>query len=142
MSDRCYLSITVEAGKVKLFKQIVFGGDDVELEESTDLAVTMVDYEANYALYDELVEAAKNEILFYGYHGSGAEYGAGLFFSKGGLYHEWEISSANNGYCVVVDKDGTIPQEEQEKLRMFILARADAEKRLSDMLYALVAEDA
>jgi hypothetical protein len=142
MSDRCYLSITVEAGKVKLFKQIVFGGDDVELEESTDLAVTMVDYEANYALYDELVEAAKNEILFYGYHGSGSEYGAGLFFSKGGLYHEWEISSANNGYCVVVDKDGTIPQEEQEKLRMFILARADAEKRLSDMLYALVAEDA
>jgi hypothetical protein len=141
MSDRCYISITVEAAKAAVFKQIVFGGEDVETEDTTDLAVTLVDYEANYALYDELVEAAKNGILFYGYHGSGGEYGAGYFFSKGGLYNEWEISSSNNGYCVVVDENGIIPQEEQENLRMFILGRDNAQKRLTDMLYALVAED-
>lgn len=140
MSDRCYLSVTVEAGRLTEFKQIVFGGQNVDEQERSDLAVNLVDYEANYALYDELVEAAAAGILFHGYHADGGEYGPGYFFSKGGLYHEWEISKNNNGFCVVVDKDGTIPQDEQEKLRMFVLARADAERRLTDVLYALVAE--
>ena len=141
MSDRCYLSVTVEAARLDEFKKIVFGGGDVEVEESSDLAVTLVDYEANYALYDELVSAAAEGILFHGYHADGGDYGPGYFFSKGGLYHEWEISKNNNGFCVVVDDDGTIPQDEQEKLRMFVLALADAARRLSDALYALVTED-
>ena len=141
MSDRCYLSVTVEAARLDEFKKIVFGGGDVEVEESSDLAVTLIDYEANYALYDELVTAAAEGIRFHGYHADGGEYGPGYFFSKGGLYHEWEISKSNNGFCVVVGDDGTIPQDEQEKLRMFVLALADAARRLSDALYALVTED-
>ena len=141
MSDRCYLSVTVEAARLDEFKKIVFGGDDVEVEKSSDLAVNLVDYEANYALYDELVKAAAVGILFHGYHADGGEYGPGYFFSKGGLYHEWEISKNNNGFCVVVGDDGTIHQDEQEKLRMFVLALADAARRLSDALYALVTED-
>ena len=140
MSDRCYLSVTVEAARLDEFKQIVFGGQGAEEQESSDLAVNLVDYEANYAMYDELVKAAAAGIQFYGYHGEGGEYGPGYFFSKGGIYHEWEISKANNGFCVVVNNDGTIPQDEQEKLRMFVLARSDVERRLSDALYALVTE--
>ena len=141
MSDRCYLSVTVEAARLDEFKKIVFGGGDVEVEESSDLAVTLIDYEANYALYDELVTAAAEGIRFHGYHADGGEYGPGYFFSKGGLYHEWEISKNNNGFCVVVGDDGTIPQDEQENLRMFVLALADAARRLSNALYALVTED-
>jgi hypothetical protein len=140
MSDRCYLTVTVEASKAELFKRIVFGGEGVEVDSRTDLAVTFVDYEANYALYEELVEAAQNQILFHGYHGNGDEYSAGYFFSKGSSYQSWTVCTNNDGFCVLVDENGTIPQEEQDKLRVFVQGLHDVKKRLSDSLYALIAE--
>ncbi len=70
MGDRAYVRITCRREDVDRFEQLGFVEDDAE----SDIAMSMVDSEANYAHYSALTALAKTGTVFFGWHEAGCEY--------------------------------------------------------------------
>ena len=136
MGDRCYLQVVVANSDVDKFMDIVQRRESWSAMEEHTNHTEFEEYEANYAMYDELMEAAKAGCLFYGYHGSGSEYGPGEFFGADREYSERECGH-NGGHIVRTAHDDIIPEDAAE-LREFLRARRGVKERIENPLYDLV----
>lgn len=87
MGDRCYLQLCIsKTDKGSVLETIGDLADDVTDED--DGCVSLEFYEANYAFADELRALVSNEVLFYGYHCRGDNYGPEAFAFDGETYAE------------------------------------------------------
>ena len=136
MSDRCYLQVVVANSDVKRFMEIVMRRDNWSSVTEGLNATEFEEYEANYAMYDELSEAAKKGCLFYGYHGNGSEYGPGEFYGADNAYAERECGH-NGGFVLPVRGDDILP-EAIEELTSFLRERKLVKQRVDNPLYELV----
>jgi hypothetical protein len=96
MSDHCYLEIAFRnEDKEALSKHVGSDGDDFwsdEIDGGEGWRKVSVG-EANYGWNDQLIKAAMDGIVFYGYAGEGGSYPSQLFVSFGGrLLTVYEIS--------------------------------------------------
>ena len=69
MGDRAYVRLTCRREDSECFAQLGF----VEDEAEGDIAMSMVDSEANYAHYYALIELAEKGAVFCGWHDAGCE---------------------------------------------------------------------
>lgn len=83
MSDRCYMRLQCRRKDANFFEELGFVEDgDGDLES----LVVMVDDQAAGGHYDDLECHPPKGVPFWGFHGSGIEYGAELFASDGEEY--------------------------------------------------------
>jgi hypothetical protein len=136
MGDRCYLQVIVANSDVPRFIEGVKRREDWSAVEVYQNYTQFVEHEANYAMYDELLSAAQEGCLFYGYHGSGDDYGPGEFFGADRTYSERQCG--HDGGYVVETRNGDIKPEEVEALRTFLRDRANVKQRVANPLYDLV----
>ena len=83
MSDCCYMSVTCRKQDAKRFEDIGFEEIDEE-ETPKGILVEMEDEQANAAHYGKL----PIDIPYYGFSGSGGDYGPSLFACDGKKYIE------------------------------------------------------
>jgi hypothetical protein len=127
MGDRAYVRLTCRQEDAGRFEQIGFVEDRTEGE----LAVSMVDEEANYAHYSELTELAKAHVVFCGWHDAGGDYDGAMFASGGdGQYHEALSTSHESLPLVRVKPDGSIAEGDLDRVRDFYSALVGAKKAL------------
>lgn len=127
MGDRAYVRLTCRQADVGRFEQIGFVEDCTEGE----LAVSMLDEEANYAHYTELIELAKENIVFCGWHDVGGDYDGAMFASGGdGQYHEALLTSHESLPLVRVKPDGAIVEDDLDRVREYYSALACAKRAL------------
>ena len=127
MGDRAYVRITCRREDAERFQQLGFVEDDSE----SDIAVSMVDDEANYAHYSALTALAKAGIVFFGWHDAGGEYDGSMFASDGtGEYHD--VLSTPNELLVLarVKPDGSIAEGDLDRARKYYAALAVARAEL------------
>ena len=122
MGDRCYVNLCcLKRDKDRLLK-VLFPdynkATDIE-EELPNGIIALGLSECNYALYDEMHEAAKQGINFYGEHTSGGEYPAGCFVSYRKSLHFVDANSCNNFPVVTVREDGKINKKELTEVRLY-----------------------
>ena len=127
MGDRAYVRITCRREDVERFQQLGF----VEDEAESDVTVSMVDDEANYAHYSSLTALAKAGVVFFGWHDAGCEYDGSMFASNGtGEYHE-VLSTPNESLALVrVRPDGTVADGDLDRVRDYYAALAVARSEL------------
>jgi hypothetical protein len=119
MGDRAYVRLTCRQKDADLFGQLGFVEDDAEGK----LAVSMVDDEANYAHYTELIELAKKNIVFFGWHDAGGEYDGSMFASAGdGKYHEVLSTPHESLPLARVRQDGSIAEGDLDRVREYYAA--------------------
>lgn len=110
MGDRCFLEISMRREDLSRFAEHVNAApeeewwDNLSEEEDCPGVVTVSVHEANYAWYDERVEAAKAGIPFYGRHEAGGEYGPYCFVSWCGKMREAPLDHDGN-LSIAVDED-------------------------------------
>ena len=96
MGDRCYLEITLRRADLDRFGQHLDAApgeewwDHLDEEANQPGIVTASVYDANYAWYDERMNAAKDGIDFHGWHAEGGEYGPYEFVAFKGKHLEAE----------------------------------------------------
>jgi len=110
MGDRCYMNLTLlktdRVAFATIFGEVEEGWYD-QVDDEDDRYVAVIEYEANYAWYDELNEAAADGLVFFGHHASGGEYGAGAFIGIDGGCDYVDIDK--NGHPTArVSEDGEI----------------------------------
>jgi hypothetical protein len=127
MGDRAYVRITCRREDAERFQQLGFVEDDSE----SDIAVSMVDDEANYAHYSALTALAKAGIVFFGWHDAGGEYDGSMFASDGtGEYHD-VLSTPNEPLVLArVKPDGSIAEGDLDRARRYYAALAVARAEL------------
>lgn len=127
MGDRAYVRVTCRREDAECFQQLGFVEDDSE----SDIAISMVDDEANYAHYSALTALAKTGIVFFGWHDAGGEYDGSMFASDGaGEYHE-VLSTPNEPLALArVSPDGTIDEGDLDRARRYYAALAVARAEL------------
>ena len=119
MGDRAYVRLTCRREDADRFEQLGFVEDDTEGR----LAVSMVDDEANYAHYAKLIELAKKNIVFFGWHDAGGEYDGSMFASAGdGMYHEALSTSHESLPLVRVRPDGSVAENDLDRVRDYYVA--------------------
>ena len=128
MGDRCYLEITLRRSDLSRFAPHIDVAPDEEwwdhLDEEQDRPgiVTASVYEANYAWYDERMNAAKADIPFYGYHADGGEYGSYAFASWAGKLHEAQLSHEGDLVLAVDEHLKPISAAARRQLRQYVAA--------------------
>ena len=127
MGDRVYVHITCRREDGERLAQLGFVEDGAE----GDIAVSMVDDEANYAHYSALTGLAKAGIVFFGWHDAGCEYDGSMFASDGtGEYRE-VLSTPNESVALVrVTPDGSIAGGDLDRVRQYYAALAVARAEL------------
>jgi len=127
VGDRAYVRITCRREDAEQFPQLGFIEDDSE----SDIAVSMVDDEANYAHYSALTALAKAGTVFFGWHDAGGEYDGSMFASDGtGEYHE-VLSTPNEPLVLArVKPDGSIAEGDLDRARRYYAALAGARAEL------------
>lgn len=104
MGDRCSVTVTLHKDDVDKFIAIV-GEPSGKFEIGTRAGL---DYdEANYALADELDDAAKAGLRFLAYHGNGDEYNHGAHISYAG--HNYYVTTCMHGEPIV-----TVPVDSED----------------------------
>ena len=127
MGDRAYVRLTCRQEDAGRFERIGFVEDCTEGE----FAISMVDEEANYAHYSELIELAKENVVFCGWHDAGGDYDGAMFASGGdGQYHEALSTSHESLPLVRVKPDGAIVEGDLDRVRDYYSALACARKAL------------
>lgn len=128
MGDRCYLEITLRREDLSRFAPHIDAAPDEEwwdhLDEEQDRPeiVTASVYEANYAWYDERMNAAKADIPFHGYHAEGGEYGSYAFASWAGKLHEAPLSHEGDLVLAVDENLKPISAAARRQLRQYVAA--------------------
>jgi hypothetical protein len=130
MGDRCYLEVIVAECDIKLFAKIVLDGD--LLIANVDDNMLYVE-EANYALWDELREAARHGCCFYGYHGDGANYGSSAFAAMDGKMADG-ITDHDGHPVVRCSKNGPVQEDIDEVMEYYRLKEA-AKTRIEDPFF-------
>jgi hypothetical protein len=127
MGDRAYVQTTCRRDDAERFAALGF----VEDEEEGDIAVSMVEVEANYAHHSALIELAKQGIPFFGWHDAGCEYDGSMFASDGtGALHE-VLATPNESLALVrVRPDGSIVAGDLECALDYYVALAKARAAL------------
>jgi len=127
MGDRAYVRLTCRQEDAGRFEQIGFVEDCTEGE----LAVSMVDEEANYAHYSELTELAKASVVFCGWHDAGGGYDGAMFASGGdGQYYDVLSTSQESLPLLRVNSEGAILEGDLDGVREYYSALACARKAL------------
>ena len=127
MGDRAYVRITCRREDAERFQEIGFVEDDAE----NDIAVSMVDNEANYANYSALTALAKAGIVFFGWHDAGCEYDGSSFASDGSGEYREVLSTPNESLALVrVNPEGTIAEGDLDRVREYYAALAVARAEL------------
>lgn len=128
MGDRCYLELTIRQSDLSRFAPYIDVEPDEKwwdrLDEEEDLPgiVTGSVYEANYAWYDERMNAAKAGIPFYGYHAEGGEYGSYAFASWAGNLHEAPLNHDGALILAVDENLKLISAAARRHLRKYVAA--------------------
>ena len=128
MGDRCYLEITLRREDLSRFAPHIDAApeekwwDNLDEEEGHPDVVTASVYEANYAWYDERMNAAKADIPFYGYHAEGGEYGSYAFASWAGKLHEAPLSHEGDLVLAVDSNLKPISAAARRQLRQYVTA--------------------
>ena len=128
MGDRCYLEITLRHEDLSRFAPHIDAAPEEEwwdhLDEEQDRPeiVTASVYEANYAWYDERMNAAKADIPFHGYHAEGGEYGSYAFASWAGKLHEAPLSHEGDLVLAVDEHLKPISAAARQQLRQYVAA--------------------
>ena len=105
MGDRCYVEVIARKEDKQAFEEIGF----IVQEEPNEThghpqLVKLVDEEANWAHYDDLMALASKGIVFYGNHGAGCNYPSGEFASNGKRYAQ--VITADGQPVVPIDSQG------------------------------------
>ena len=110
MSDTCYFEMTVLKKDVEKINKIMFGNCKGcpwgEENENDDGTISLIEYEANYGYYDQLLKLAEEGIVFEGSHGAGGGYGESVFACCNGK--QVEASAIEGAPVAHVHKDGNI----------------------------------
>ena len=128
MGDRCFLEITLRREDLSRFAEHVNAAPEEEWwdylteEEECPGVVTASVYEANYAWYDERMNAAKVDIPFHGYHAEGGEYGSYAFASWAGKLHEAPLSHEGDLVLAVDENLKPITAKARRHLRQYVAA--------------------
>lgn len=124
MANECYLEITfLKKDKDRLRE--IFGNledefwDGVNEEDAVSMSVYM-NY-ANYGLYEQREDAAREGIIFRGWHGDGGDYNSRLFVSWGNVLIE--VDEVEKFPVVRVSDNGSVFKEDLELARKFIATR-------------------
>ena len=126
MGDRCYLEITLRREDLSRFAPHIDATaeegwwDRLDEDDANPGIVTASVYEANYAWYDERMNAAKADIPFYGYHAEGGEYGSYAFASWAGKLHEAPLSHEGDLVLAVDESLKPISAKARRHLRQYV----------------------
>lgn len=104
MGDRVYMRITCRREDALYFENLGFVEDEVESE----IAISMVDDEANYGHSQPLRELARGGVPFFGWHDAGGEYDARVLASDGAEYAEALCTAQEPRPLVPVNADGRV----------------------------------
>ena len=126
MGDRCYLEITLRRSDLDRFGKHLDAApgeewwDHLDEEANQPGIVTASVYEANYAWYDQRMNAAKADIPFYGYHAEGGEYGSYAFASWAGKLYEAPLSHEGDLMLAVDENLKPISAKARRHLRQYV----------------------
>jgi hypothetical protein len=122
MGDRVYMRITCRREDAPHFEKLGF----VEDEAESEIAVSMVDDEANYGHSQPLRELARGGVPFLGWHDAGGEYDSRVLASDGVEYAEALCTAQEPRPLAPVNADGSIDADGlREALRYHeVLVRA------------------
>ena len=122
MGDRVYMRITCHREDALHFENLGF----VEDEAESEIAISMVDDEANYGHSQPLRELAGGGVPFFGWHDAGGEYDARVLASEGAEYTEALCTAQEPRPLAPVNTDGSIDADGlREALRYHeVLVRA------------------
>lgn len=87
--------------------------------------------EMNYGGYDELHAIAEKHIPFFGWHGSGSSYCAGVFSAHGGEFGASPTTGDENSPSVGVDRHGDVFAGQMECAMKYWKLRILAEKAMA-----------
>lgn len=122
MGDRVYMRITCRREDAAHFEKMGFLEDEAESE----IALSMVDDEANYGHSQPLRELARGGVPFFGWHDAGGEYDASVLASDGGEYAEALCTAHEPRPLAPVNAHGSIDADGlREAIRYYeVLTRA------------------
>lgn len=134
MGDRCYMSVTVPREYAHLFEKTGFVIDDND--EAQGPIVKMIDEEANYAYSVGCEEDGFGEMPkgfpYYGAHGSGGGYNAGLFATDGERMVVVDCLSDEKPVARV-DADGEVDADSLVQVRDYLSVLAAAKQHLQGL---------
>ena len=148
MGDRCYLEITLRREDLCRFAPHIDATpeeewwDRLDEEEDRPGVVTVSVYEANYAWYDERMNAAKADIPFHGYHAEGGEYGSYAFASRAGKLHEAPLSHEGDLVLAVDENLKPISAKARRQLRQYVAALKEIKASFAKAMPAALPEAA
>lgn len=104
MGDRVYMRITCRREDAPHFQKLGF----VEDETESEIAISMVDEEANYGHWQPLQDLAEAGIPFFGWHDPGGEYDGRVLASDGADYADALCTTHECRPLAPVNADGSI----------------------------------
>lgn len=124
MGDRCYMKLICEKVHAPLFEDLGFveEGD----HDGRGGLVEMVDEQANYAHYEEL----PTNVPYFGFHGSGCEYGDMAFACDGRTLCYVDTNSQSDPMVRVNEATGRTSREDLRDYRLYRQCRARTKRRL------------
>ncbi len=122
MGDRVYMRITCRSEDAPHFEKLGFMEDETE----GDIAISMVDAEANYGHPEPLQELAKAGVPFFGWHDSGGEYDGCVLASDGMEYADALCTAHESRPLAPVNADGSIDSDRLNEAKRYyeVLVRA------------------
>ena len=115
MGDRVYMRITCRREDAPHFENLGF----VEDESESEIAVSMVDDEANCGHSQPLRELAGGGVPFFGWHDAGGEYDASVLASDGAEYAEALCTAQEPRPLAPVNADGSIDTRKSTVLPLY-----------------------
>ena len=96
MSDQCYFRCSVKKQDFKRFSEVLgIPESEWSIRENNSFYVELEDHQASFGYYDEMVLAAKEGIIFFGYHTAGDSYTSHMFCAIDGKYYELQTDKDN-----------------------------------------------
>jgi hypothetical protein len=122
MGDRVYMRITCRREDAPHFEKLGF----VEDETESDIAISMVDAEANYGHWEPLQGLAKAGVPFFGWHDAGGEYDGCVLAADGMEYADALCTTHEARPLAPVNADGSIDSDRLNEVKRYyeVLARA------------------
>jgi hypothetical protein len=124
MGDRVYMRITCRREDAPHFENLGFVEDETEGE----IAISMVDEEANYGHWEPLQELAKAGVPFFGWHDAGGEYDGCVLASDGTEYADALCTTHEPRPLAPVNANESIDSDRFNEAKRYyeVLARARA----------------